>query len=137
MEHEFKLNNKFAFNDYDLNLLSTMINGKNNIVIILFLNTHLKMNSRKENFFKIPIGVISKKTLRSTSSIWRDVRSLVDQKILVKFDSGFYGWNMPGINNKWLSLHKKPEPKRTEQHKERPPKLVFNQPDNPFEGLLN
>jgi len=137
MEHEFKLNKKWAFDDHDLNLVMTMVKRRDGILVLNFLNTHIKMNTRAQNNFSIPVGVIVKYSKKSKRSIWRTIGHLVDEKILVKFDSGCYGWNLPGINTRWKSIHKKPEPKRTEQHKERPPKLVFNRQENLLEGFLN
>lgn len=139
MEKEFTLQKNFWFDDVSLAKISFLLNSSNAIVLLHFINIQNKKNKPGENTFKIPVKWVHKVTQRKKPNIYRDLKYLVKNKILVDYDDGKgnYGWNLPSINNQWLSLHKKPEPKRTEQHKERPPKLIFNQQDNLFEGFLN
>jgi len=134
MEPRFKLQNHYWFDDVSQAMVASMIKRQNATILFLFINASNKKNKPKENNFKMPVKWVHKVTSRERTSIYRDVKYLVDEKILVKFDAGCYGWNLPGINNRWESIQKKPEPKRTEHKKETPERLVFNV-QNPLEGF--
>lgn len=132
MVKEIKLENGFWFSDYNLIKISKKLRG-NSIVVLMSINTRIKVQKIDSNSFSIPTVWLEKLTGFKKKSILREIKYLIDRKVLVKQEPGVYCWNLSGIN----SLYEDEDPNRTEQPHIRLERVVMGPKveDPIFEGL--